>query len=145
MDFVGGIIFSNFGARHVASQRFFSRKSTFLCFFGPYGHFSWFFWVQKDAQRNLAHNDVYKSPWSPEFDHLVKFWIMSVQNNPCLSWSLHMWLPPFAEGLQTENKSLSVYIYIYIYIRLQLKRGLFSYFLHMFYKFIQILFDLNRF
>ena len=31
MDYIGGIIFSNFGVRHVASQRFL-RKSTFLSF-----------------------------------------------------------------------------------------------------------------
>ena len=69
-------------------SKIFSRKSTLLCFFEPYCHFSWFFRNKKDAQRNLATNDVYKSPWSPVIDHLVQFWIMSVQNNPRLSWSL---------------------------------------------------------
>ena len=98
VDNIGTFVFSNFGARHVASQRFFPRKSTFVCFFGPYCHFSWFFWGKKDAQRNLASNDVYESPWSPVIDHLVQFWIMSVQNNPRLSWSLGLnaWMTSYS-------------------------------------------------
>ena len=85
---MGTFVISNFGMRHVASQRFVSRKSSFLCFFEPYCNFSYFFWNKKDAQHNLAKIGPYESPWTPEFDNLVQFWIMSVQNKPRLSWSL---------------------------------------------------------
>ena len=75
-------------------------------FFGSYCDFSWFFWVQKDAQRNLATNDVHESPWSPVIDHLVQFWIMSVQNNPRLSWSLDF--TPLATDKNNSSKKWRV-------------------------------------
>ena len=95
MDYMGTSVFSNFGSMHVASQRYVFTKNNIFVFFWPYNHFSSFFRIKKDAQRNLATNGPYESPWTPIFDHLVQFWIMSVPKQPPL-------------------KLKPVYIYIYI-------------------------------
>ena len=68
----------------VASQRFFSRKTIFLCFFRPYCHFSIFFRIEKDAHWNFAKIGQNFSPWTPIWDHFVYFWIMSVPEQPPL-------------------------------------------------------------
>ena len=78
------MIFYTFGMRHLASQRFVSRKTTFLCFFQPYYHFSAFFRIKKDAPWNSASIGPSLSPWTPIFDHFVPFLIISVPKQPGL-------------------------------------------------------------
>ena len=63
MDFIGGFVFSDFGVRHVASQRFVFHENQHVCVFvGPDCHVSSFFRIKKDAQRDLATNGPYESP-----------------------------------------------------------------------------------
>ena len=57
-------------------------------FFGPYYHFSFVFWIKTNTQGNVATTCPYESPWTPTFDDLVRFWIMSVKNNPRYNVSL---------------------------------------------------------
>ena len=85
MDFIGTFYFSNFGVRHVASQRFFFTKINIFVFFWTILSFFLIFSNKKDAQRNLATNGRMRAREVPYIDHLVQFWIMSVQNNPRLS------------------------------------------------------------
>ena len=59
----------------------FSRKSTRLCFCGPYYHFSDLCRIKKNAQGNLAIDVPLESPWIPTFDDVVQFGIRLVQNN----------------------------------------------------------------
>ena len=67
------------------SKIFFDENQHFCVFLDhPYCDFSWFFRIKKDAQRNLAPNGPYESPWTPIFNHLVQFWIMSVPKQPPL-------------------------------------------------------------
>ena len=82
MDYIGTFGFSNFGVRHVASQRFVFTNINMFVFFLT--RLSFILLNKKDAQRNLAPNGPYESPWTPIFDHLVQFWIMSVPKQPPL-------------------------------------------------------------
>ena len=64
--------------------KFFTKKQTFLYFFGPYYHYSSFFWIKNDAPWNSASIGPNESPWTPVFDHFVQFLIMSVPKQPGL-------------------------------------------------------------
>ena len=84
MDSIGTIIFFQLWCEACSFSKMFSRKTTFLCFFGPSTHFSSFVWNKKEAQWNLAKIGPNESPWTPIIDHLVQFWIMSVPKQPPL-------------------------------------------------------------
>ena len=82
-----GTFFLNFGVRHVASQRFFLRKTICLCFFRPNCHFSVFFRIKKDAHWNLAKTGPKISPWTLIFDHFVQFCRLQLKRG--LFWYRH--------------------------------------------------------
>ena len=78
------MIFYNLGWGMRLLKDFVSRKTTCLCFFGPYYHFSAFFRIKKDAPWHFAKIGPSFSPWTPIFDHFVQFLIMSVPKQPPL-------------------------------------------------------------
>ena len=85
MDFIGTIVFFHFWDEAFCFSKIcFQKKQHFLCFFGPYYHFSAFFWVKKDAPWNSASIGPNESPWTPIFDHFVQFLIISVPKQPGL-------------------------------------------------------------
>ena len=104
---------------------FFSRKTTFLCFFLPYCHFSTFFRIKKDTHLNFAEFGHLFSPWTPIFDHFVHFLMMSVPKQPGLVLKsgfcvLHNCHHPkiyqnYPSVTQTRfNRILTIFMYFYI-------------------------------
>ena len=105
-----------------------------FCVFWTILSFCFIFFYKKDAQWNLAKIDPNESPWTPIFDHLVRFWIMSVPKQPPLKMKseyqfMHCDANRYNLALnRTKSNKRCIHMCIYIHIyRLQLKRGLFWY------------------
>ena len=114
MGFVGEIVFFWLRCEACSFSQIVPHENQHVCvFFGPYYHFSFVFWIKTNTQGNVATTCPYESPWTPTFDDLVRFWIMSVKNNPRYNVSLvdnwRHWWPILVDRLQLKQVLFSCF------------------------------------